>query len=148
MKYKRIFEDSWNELCEMAKKGRFTPHQEQDIVCIMYHLCLERLGEPKQIHASSTWNFDLILGKMKAEKHKDQRIAHCLLAEVKFILKKGRKNKRIEGAKKDIDKLSLQGDPSVGKVLAIFDKPRCIEQTEIDLLKHHNEDVSVLYGCP
>ena len=131
----------------MARNGKFTPHQEQDIVCMMYHLCLERLGDARRIHASSTWNNDLMLGKTKGEKRKDQKIAHCLLAEIKFILKKGRKNKRIEGAKKDIEKLSAEGGPSVRRVFAIFDKPRCMDQEEIDLLGDYKENVTVLYGC-
>jgi len=91
MQYRKIFEKSWQELREMARNGMFTPHQKQDIVCMMYHLCLEKLDTPKRIHTSSTWNFNLVLGDVEGEKRKEQKFTHCLLAEFKFILKPGRK---------------------------------------------------------
>ena len=144
--YVRIFEDSWRELCEMTRNGIFAPHQEQDIVCMMYHLCLEKLKDLKLIHASS-WRFDLILGDIRTEERKDQRFSRCLLAEIKFILNKGRKSKRLEVAHRHIDKLSLQGDPAAKKIFAIFDKANCIKPGEIDELRQHTKNVKVLYGC-
>ena len=146
MEYKKFFNDSWKELCEMARNGTFTPHQEQDIVCLMYHLCLEKMRDPNQIHASSGYNFDLILGNLKAEKRKDQKFSHCLIAEFKFILRKGRKNKRLKGAYNDMLKLSKQGDPTVGRVFALFDKTASVTSKEIDEMKKYKENVTVFFG--
>jgi len=128
MRYKEIFEDSWHDLVGKARKKEFTPHQEQDIVCMLYHLCLLRLEDPNLIHASSTWNFDIVLGDVKGEKRKDQKLTHCLIAELKFILRRGRKNKRLEAARRDIKKLSEEGDSTTRRVFAIFDKANCINK--------------------
>ena len=147
MEYTKFFNDSWKELCEMARKGTFTPHQEQDIVCMMYHLCIEKMKNPKRIHASSGYNFDLILGRLEAEKQKDQKFSHCLIAEFKFILRKGRKNRRLEGAKKDILKLSKQGNPTVRQMFALFDKTASVTSEEIEELEKYRNNVAVLFGC-
>jgi hypothetical protein len=152
MKSARIFQNSWHKLCEMAGSCTFTPHQEQDIVCMMYHLCLEEVGSAKLIHASSTWNVDLILGDMKAEKRKDQKFTHCLVAEFKFILRRGRKSKRLKAARQDIDRLASVGggDPTVRRFFAVFDNPKCVGELELDkLVRYGNrKNVKILYGCP
>lgn len=147
MEYKNFFNYSWKELCEMARNGAFTPHQEQDIVCMMYHLCLEKMKNPKRIHASSTWNYDLILGRLEAEKQKDQKISHCLIAEFKFILRKGRKNKRLKETYEDILRLSKQGDPTVRRVFALFDNTSSVKPEEIKKLEKFKKNVTVLFGC-
>jgi len=146
MKYRKHFEDSWYELCGMASNGAFTPHQEQDIVCMLYHLCLKRLRDPNLIHAYSAHNFDLILGPMKGVKRKDQKHTHCLLSEVKFILKKQRKARRMEGARNDITRLSAEGDPTTRRLFAIFDQAKCMEPSDIEELRQHAGNVTVLYG--
>lgn len=74
MQYKKYFIDSWKELCETAKIGSFVPYQEQDIVCMMYHLCLEKIKDASLIHASHSNNPDLILGRLKGDKKKYQKI--------------------------------------------------------------------------
>jgi hypothetical protein len=58
------------------------------------------------IHASSTWNFDLVLDNLIGEKRGEQRFTHCLLAEFNFILKKVRRDRTLREANKDIDRLS------------------------------------------
>ena len=146
MQYMKYFKDSWQELCDLANNGTFTPHQEQDIVCMMYHLCLQKLGNPTRIHASSTWNYDLILGRLKAIKQKDQRISHCLIVEFKFILKKGRKNKRLKEALEDIQRLSTKGNPTVRRVFALFDNTSCMTAEEIKTLTEYKDNVTVLFG--
>jgi len=145
MKYKEIFFDSWNELCELVRTGEFTPHQEQDIVCMMYHLCIGTLKNPKLIHASSTWNFDLVLGNIKGEKRREQKFTHCLLAEFKFILKRGRKNRRLEKSKGDLVKLSEEGDPTTRRMLAILAKANWIEPEEKKELIQYKKNVTVLF---
>jgi len=137
MKYEEIFEESWEEFCQMTRAGEFSSHQEQDIVCMMHHLGLLKLETPALIHTYAKHNFDLILGSMKAAKRKDQKHTHCLLVENKFILKKRRKNKRLCFALKDIDKISKEGDSTVRRVFVIFDKSNSIGSEEIkDLEKY------------
>lgn len=150
MRYKEIFEDSWHELVEKARKKEFTPNQEQDIVCMLYHLCLLRLEDPNLIHASSAWNFDIVLGDVKGEKRKNQKFAHCLLAELKFILRKARKSKRLKAAGDDVQKLSEEGDSTTTRIFAIFDKAECMEQREITELSQYanTKNITVYYGCP
>jgi len=145
MQYRKIFEKSWQELREMARNGMFTPHQKQDIVCMMYHLCLEKLDTPKRIHTSSTWNFNLVLGDVEGEKRKEQKFTHCLLAEFKFILKPGRK-KVLKEARKALDGLSREGNAYTRRVFAIFDKVNCIEPEEIEELKRCVRNVTILHS--
>jgi len=61
-----------------ARNGPFIPHQERDIICMMCHLFLKKLGDARLIHAYATHDFDLIFGFMKTEKCKDQKHTHCL----------------------------------------------------------------------
>ena len=147
MKYLKIFKDSWHELCTMFRNGNFSPNQEQDIICMIYHLCLDKLKYPKLIHAASTWGFDLILGSMREERQvKIEKFNHFLLAEFKFILSKGRKNRRLKRAVKDIEKLSAIGSLKVRRIFAIFDKVNCLEREEIVKLKRIRKNVTVIYG--
>jgi hypothetical protein len=145
-KYLETFKESWNDLCGMYNSGKFTPHQEQDVVCMMYHLCLRRLRSPKLIHTSSGWNFDLVLGEIKGEKKSEMNFSHCLLAEFKFVLKKGRKKKSLDEAERDIKRLSKTGDASVRRVFAIFEKEKWLRRNEISGLKRIANNVTVLSG--
>jgi len=135
MKYKAIFEEAWKELLSMAEKREYIPNQEQDIVCMMYHLCLIRLRDTILLHASSAWNYDLIIGRPKGEKKREMRFKHCLIAEFKFILRRGRKNKRLNGALDDIKRLSRVKDPSVRRIFVIFDKVDCLTETDLTDIK-------------
>jgi len=154
MEYKKYLEHSWQQLCEIARKGEFSPNQEQDVVCMLYRLCLDRLTNdfhekaPLYIHSYHNWNFDIVLGKLKGQNRKTQEFSHCLLAEVKFISKRARKNRRLKYGRKDVEKLSSAGDSTARRVFAIFDKPSCLGSDEIDELKNHAKEkhVTVLYG--
>ena len=147
MEYKKYFIDSWKELCEKAKNGTFTPCQEQDLVCMMYYLCLKKMGNATLIHSSSTWGRDLRLGKLEGEKEKELIFSNCLLAEFKFITRH-RKNRRLEGAKKDILKMSqiAKEDPTVIRIFAIFDKKGNVTISEIEELQNLTDNVTVLFG--
>ena len=147
MEYKRYFVDSWKELCKKAKNQTFTPHQEQDLICMMYHLCLKKMGDSKRIHAASTWNYDLILGRLIEAKKKDQTLSHCLLAEFKLITRHRKKN-RLKSAKKDILRLSQtkKSNPTIRRVCAIFDIKGDVTFNEIEELKKLTDNVDVLFG--
>jgi len=143
--YKDIVIESWDDLCNLAKKGEFVPHQEQDVVCMMYHLCLNKIKNSKLLHASSSHNYDLIVGELSAEKKKDQILTNNLLAEFKFILRAGRKDRRLKGAKKDILKLTSQANPTVEKIFAIYDKASCVKPAEIEELRNFRREVIILF---
>ena len=145
MEYKRIFIESWEALCERAKIGNFTPHQEQDIIGMMYSLCLDKIKNPKLIHVYSTWNYDMILGELKAEKHKDQNISHCLIAEFKFILKESRKKRKLEEATDDISRLAQEDDSTVRKIFCIFDKSDSLNLEDAEILESYGGNVTILF---
>lgn len=144
MEYQKYFEESWRELCEMAKEGKFTPNQEQDVICMLYHLCLQKLGDPRLIHPWTSQNFDIVLGETKATQRQDQDFGDCLIAEVKFIERRERKGIRLKRALEDIRDL-LEKEPPTRTIFAMYDKANCLTKQEKDRLKRESK-VKSLYG--
>jgi len=148
-KYEEIFVESWKELCRKYNSKEFEPYQEQDMICLLYHLCLERLKDAKLIHVNSTHGFDLTLGEIlpliqlkKPDKTKYQNLMQCLIAEVKHIKRKGRKGKVLKKALGDIKK--LVGKPAQSRVLAIFDEAGSMGEGEVKELKEYGKKSGVI----
>ena len=143
MEYKKVFNESWEELCELAKTGSFIPYQEQDIVCMMYHLCLDKIKDATLIHSAHSHNPDLMLGRLKGDKN--QNFDNCLIAELKFI-KRGRKSNVLSDSKQDILELSQWDGSTIMRVFALFDFKGDVTQKEIDQLKQYKDNITVIFG--
>lgn len=97
--YFHVLQEAWSKLIHDFNIGIFTPEEEADIQCYLYHLCLRKLGDPNKIHAE--WRnangrfLDLMLGSEK------------LPVEIKWSYIRKRR-KPSQGWSSDIKKLSKE----------------------------------------
>jgi len=144
--YYEYFERSWGTLLRLGKRKKFEPFTEQDVICMMYHLCLKKLKDPKLIHARSSYGEDFVMGHVIGEKGKHLRLqgGHGLLAEFKYANSQHRVPVRFRGCKEDIRRLSRHREKSLRKVCVLLAKGNWILDKKKRLVKFgqkHGVDV-------